>query len=436
MKIFFDTMIFLHYRNLEEIDFNQIFGPPPHTVLIPRITLRELDKHKNTHSSSRIRERARKMLKKIEQWSGGVEILPGVSVEFLKGVPQVHYPELGLNSEWNDDVLIASVIQCMKDRPENSSVILVTQDSGPRITASQLGIKSLELPEEYKLPVEPDLLEIENRELKRKLSILHNALPELGIDIIGQNDKGKFSSFIISQHPELTDNEITTKIQELIEKFPKQHRKMSSISSIQAHMDFIPITEYERYNKEIDEYIKSYERYMRNKWKIQAANKRSIQFGIEIRNMGRSPAEDVDVLLHFSDGFHLLSADKMPSLPKMPLPPTKPRTTIEISINDALYSIRPFVPEWNVPAEMQIPFSITRMETGGYEVRDHFERIKHGASAALPEMFLTFDSYESARSFSCHYIIRPANLPEPVSGDLHFKIEKKDFDEKINSDKE
>ena len=47
MKVFFDTMVFLHYKSLDELDVVDVLGPPPHTVLVPRVTLRELDKHKD-----------------------------------------------------------------------------------------------------------------------------------------------------------------------------------------------------------------------------------------------------------------------------------------------------------------------------------------------------------------------------------------------------
>jgi len=111
MKVFLDTMIFLHYRSLEQLNLAEILGPPPHNVLVPRITLRELDKHKNTHRSSRIQERARKVLQKIERWVKGEEIRLGVSAEFLSAMPMVDYEKLGLNPDWSDDILIATVFQ-------------------------------------------------------------------------------------------------------------------------------------------------------------------------------------------------------------------------------------------------------------------------------------------------------------------------------------
>lgn len=448
MKVFFDTMVFLHYRSIDELNLDDLLGPSPHTIIMPRITLRELDKHKNTNSSSRIRERARKMVKKIEQWAAGEQIRPGVAMEFMARIPAVDYSTLGLNPDWCDDVLIASVLQYRTDHPNDAEVILVTQDSGPRLTALQLGLRVVELPEEYKLPAEQDPLEAENRELLRTISVLQNALPKLTVSFAGSDQPEDHACFVLPCPPNSMEHEIKRKIEEFRAKLPKQQppqatppKPDSPVALMQAqlagwsYIDPIPAEEYERYNRGVDEYLRSYERYMRDTWEGQAATRRSIRFKIDIRNTGTAPAEDVDVLFHFPDGFRLFSGDDLPDIPKEPRPPRKPRTRMQ-QMTDSIGHIgnlnlaRPNLPDFKMPSS----FSIERSRS--YDVRDHFRRIKHGDSAALPEMFLTFDSYQTASSFSCDYTIRPANLPSPITGKLHFVIEKENANNAIDSDKD
>jgi hypothetical protein len=53
---FLDTMIYLHYRPVAEIDWQRVLDTARVDILVPRITVRELDRHKNTHASSRIHE--------------------------------------------------------------------------------------------------------------------------------------------------------------------------------------------------------------------------------------------------------------------------------------------------------------------------------------------------------------------------------------------
>jgi hypothetical protein len=429
MKVVFDTMVYLHYKSFDELSLVDILGPPPHTILVPRITLRELDKHKNTHPSARIRERARKILKKIEYWAAGEEVRPGISLEFLASAHTVDYQSLGLDPHWNDDVLIASVLQYRTEHPDEGSVMLVTQDSGPRMMASQFGVPVLELPNEYRLPAEPDPLEVENRELRRTILELQQATPKLAISFEGSEEEPKnHATFILTSppDPDPMEREIKQKIVGLKAKFPKYplpHTASDNRLPLVkiASVDPIPESEYKRYNSGVDQYLREHEACLRDTWEALKALKRSIHFRIEIWNTGTSPAEDVDLLLHFPSGFRLCLEDDLPNAPKKPNPPLKPRTMIQIASDNIIRD--PYIPNFALP-DLRRPSSFSIKRTQSYDVRDHFHRIKHGERASLPELFLTFDSYESAASFSCRYTIRPANLVRPIEGDLHFIIEK------------
>lgn len=442
MKVFFDTMMFLHYKSPDQLDFGGIFGPPPHTIVIPRITLRELDKHKNTHKSGRIQERARNVLKKIERWTAGAEVRPGVSAEFVSAMPAVDYAKLGLNPDWSDDLLIAAVLQYKVDHA-TESVVLVTQDSGPRLTASHLNIRVQTLPDEYRLPQEPDPIELENRELAKTIATLQNARPKLILTFAGSVGSDGHACFTLPLPPASEDEAIAQKLEELRKKWPKQHPPEAAPPAASPHQARlalivqrasagsiapIPPDEYERYNRDVDEYMKAYDRYLRDTWEAQVAMKRSIRFEIQVQNIGNAPAEDVDILLHFPDGFRLCSEDGLPGRPEAPRPPKKPRSGFEtiaerMSFMPDLGLMHADMGRATLPVfKMPRAFAIER--TGSYDVKDHFSRIKHGDGAVLPEMFLTFDSYASACSFKCQYTIRPANLPGAITGELHFVIEK------------
>jgi hypothetical protein len=178
--------------------------------------------------------------------------------------------------------------------------------------------------------------------------------------------------------------------------------------------------EYDRYNEGVDAFLLGYEIYLREAWAANLLGKRTINFQIEIANSGTSPADDVDVHLHFPDGFTL--STEGPELPEPPRPPHPPMTASQMLSASLGYSRMPFIPPVGTHFTTPGPFSIKR--TNSYDVDDHFLRIKHGDSVMLPEMFVLFDSFEEATSFSCQYTIRPANLPEALSGELHFVVSK------------
>jgi len=446
MKVFLDTMIYLHYHSIEELDLHSLLGTNSITIVIPRITLRQLDEQKNTHKSRKVRDRVGRILKKIEQWElGGASPRPGVSVEFFPAAPTANYEQHGLNPDWSDDVLIASILEYI-NRHCGEQILLITQDSGPRRTALEQGIPVKELPEEMKLPEELDPTEVENRELRKRLDKLQNALPELLLCFAGSDDPKVDAHYCLPSPPDTMEDEIWHKIDGLRREYRKQHPPevyldglgVSLTAGMLGIVDTIPPEEYDRYNRELDEYFAAYEKYMREPWQIEAALRRTIRFQIEIRNVGSAPAEDVDVRLDFPDGFTLIAArdltteDEPRDSREEPRPPLEPRSlmqTLAYGVHPLpnITPLSPVFPHFDVPISLSNSFNIER--TGSYKVEDHFERIKHGQAVQLPEMFLTFDSYESASCFHCVYALRPANLPDPKEGKLHFVIEKWDASE-------
>ena len=52
--MFMDAMIYLHCKPVHEINSKELFGVDEITLQVPRITIRELDGHKDSHSSNRI----------------------------------------------------------------------------------------------------------------------------------------------------------------------------------------------------------------------------------------------------------------------------------------------------------------------------------------------------------------------------------------------
>lgn len=440
MKLFLDTMVFLHYRSIDEIDLFKLFESSDLTVVIPRITLRELDRHKVSVHSRRIQGRARMALKKIERWSNGGQVRKGISATFFPKLPTFDYSLYGLNPEWSDDILIGTILQYKLENPDEQ-VVLVTQDTGARMTASHLGIRVFALPDEFQLAVEPDPLEEENRELSRQIEKLRKGIPRIVVAFAEDQDAKSHAVFTVSPPPPSVEGQISRKIQELRLKFPKHKRPNedsvpqedssalypSTSSLLRLHegvfgtFNRIPPEEYQRYNNEIDNYVVAYEEFLRSSWEYRAACLRTICFQIELRNEGFAPAEDVDAQFHFPDGFTLTTEDERPAPPGEPATPRKPRTRSE-EMADRVRLVERGIPHTLLDSMFTPPSAFSLRRTNSYEIRDHFSRIKHGDTVALPRLHLTFDSFESAKSFTCRYVVRPANLPEPLQGELSFVI--------------
>lgn len=160
--LFLDSMVYMHYKPIEDVDWLAEASADQVTIVVPRVTLKELDKHKNTHSSARIRERVGGVLKRLEKYlPAGFDLRPSVSIRrYQKLATNAELEAKGLNADWSDDVLIGTALLYRSEHPE-AEVVLVTQDTGPRLTALDHDLTVLRLPDSLRLPADPDPIQRE-----------------------------------------------------------------------------------------------------------------------------------------------------------------------------------------------------------------------------------------------------------------------------------
>ena len=63
----------------------------------------------------------------------------------------------------------------------------------------------------------------------------------------------------------------------------------------------------------------------------------------------------------------------------------------------------------------------------------HVQSVKHGTSEEIEPMIVVFDSVETITSFKIEYQLAAANLPKPVTGELHVVSEKATISHNSNS---
>src|ERR1700692_2389916 len=63
-----DTNTFLHYVSIDQIDWNELFPDQNVVLFICPPVIRELNKHKDTPRTTKLRDRAADVLRKIDAW--------------------------------------------------------------------------------------------------------------------------------------------------------------------------------------------------------------------------------------------------------------------------------------------------------------------------------------------------------------------------------
>jgi rRNA-processing protein FCF1 len=431
---FLDTMIYLHYKAVEEVPWPELVGAEHVLILIPRITQRELDKHKDSHPQRKIRERARRILQQLEEWSASdrTPLRERVDIGVYQPLPRIDYAEFDLDPSRNDEVLLATILDYRQRNP-GSEVMLITQDTTPRFTARHLGIPSIALSEDLALPVEPDPVEQENRELRKQLEKLQRAMPKLLLRF-AREDPGNRLHVHLQRPPEDADEYIAGEIERIRNEYPaltlRAVANREPAFSVLAPL--IPSGEFDRYNRELEEFYERYEQFLGATWNTFYSDHLTCRFQLEICNEGSAPGDDVDVWLRFPSGFKLVRAAILDVRKREPpKPPRGPRTATEMiveQIHQSSIMIPPPLP-LSLPGGVQQapPPNVTgpdiRSNEGYYDVHWKVRRVKHNQCEDLDALATIFDHCNDARSFRIDYRVHAANLPEETKRPLHVVVQ-------------
>lgn len=421
---FLDTNSFLHYVGIDQIDWLSVLSAEKLVILVAPVVVRELDIQKDTNPVSKLRKRAASALRRLDEFAGGevpAYILESVELEFLSHEPSIDFTYNKLSPAVQDDQLLASVIE-FRGSHSADDIVLVTSDVGIKIKARQHQVRTFTLPDGYKLPEETDPLEKRNKELEDQIRSYKNAAPDL---CLAFGDGLEYTHFRVLPPTPLSPDEITRKVKEERMKRPHLVRRSTAPSGVALDL-CIGVTQQQaqEYNSRLDAYYTRFGQYLREKEVFDGVRGRTIALNLKIENRGSSPAEDIDVFLHFPDGFDLLEESQLPKPPKPPDPPRVPQTPILEAMAGlsmtAASILRP-------PLLSQFPITPVASNVSGpyvkrsksYDVDFHVRRLKHKMAEAFDTLYVLFPSFEEAISFRIDYRINAGNLPEESLGGLH-----------------
>ena len=105
-------------KPVEEITWRGVLDTDEVCLVVPRITVRELDKHKDQHPS-RKKDRARRRLQRIVEWkkAGAAPLRDWVTAQVYNKPPVCDFEQLHLDRDRADDVLIATTYQYKQENP-------------------------------------------------------------------------------------------------------------------------------------------------------------------------------------------------------------------------------------------------------------------------------------------------------------------------------
>jgi hypothetical protein len=421
---FLDTNIYIHYKFFTDINWLKILGIPEAVLVIPATVMKELDEKKYNGQDQIVRERAQKIIQHLVNIISNGEpffVNGKLQVIFLNNKLDIDWHKEGLSSSSNDDNIIASILLFIKDKPD-AKVTFITGDLGSIIKCKLRKIEAIQLGSEYLLP-KNDKEKKELIELKKELEKLRNALPKLSL--IFKNSNEQYIGLNMKKVIPITQEQIEHKIDEL-EKglvYNKPCVDPSIPSSLLAIASLFlrpSQDEFERYEKDSKIFLSKYKEYMMTLSLFQQKVQLIFALRFVLVNCGNAVAEDIDIFMHFPDGFNVLcNINDLPHKPKEPEPPARPRNLSEIIQTPlTLPSMSYLMNQPLIGTNIQKSHPIIK-KVNSYEVNYTINSLKHTMNTDLDPLYIIFNRLEDIKSFEVNYRIVIRNAPEPFNGCLH-----------------
>lgn len=439
--IFLDTNIFLHFKFFDQIKWNEIVNDN-FTIMLAPTVIDELDKHKR-NTNSKIANRAKKVLNKIDQIleTEGVKPYP---IEYISQKPKsTTLSKFNLQREEQDDCIIATILE-FREEDESREINFITNDTGPKLKSKSYGIQTIKLADEFLMPQEKSEEEKQLAHLILENNNLKNKIPKINLTFDGGELvlKYHFEEFKIDRRLFVNDQYDMEKMRlkpildrnsDSEESVMKNNENLTplqrAINSANMNLGFNRLSkeQIESYNKELQNYYSEYLQYLSEKYEHEQYLSLIFPITLELSSIGNVPAEDIDIWLHFPDGFTLYSYKDRLTEPIAPIEPYLPKNMFDfprINFID-LYSPSNINTQNNIHLDDFSTSGIPDIKkTNSYEVEYFFRSLKHNQSIRLSSLIVEFPSFSEIKSFSIDYKIMISNIPNLIEGKLNVSLTK------------
>lgn len=419
--------MFLHYVPITQINWSELTGRQQGVIAILPVVIRELDRQKIEHPKEHIRRRAAQVLSKLDELSESTTsaVRDAWSIDFVRADAQIDFGAHNLVRHIQDDQIIASAVE-LRASGGADTVILVTADFGLKLKARTHEFTAITPADKYRHPNETDPRDAKIRELQQEVQRLGSRRPSLALVFADSTRQ----LTVPVRRVAVSETVLARELEEIRRKHSPYTYPEAPGTSVLAARAFIEASrvnpaDVQRYNEALPAFYEQYEFHVRERAEYEAEQSKIVKLSIELTNSGTSPAEDIDVQLHFPDGFLLTDSEQEVSRqPMPPEPPSYPKSSIQRIMEQCRNAANPLA--WTRDISIPSPRNASAFEIvqrNSYDVTVHVSRLKHSNRQALDPLYVVFDSCESASSFGIDYSIHAAELPDAQKGRLDVIVE-------------
>ena len=414
-RVFLDTQVWVHFAEPRSLGLPALVGAERVIVVVPSVTLQELDKLKSTAKNRKVKERAVRALRAIEAADQhGTPLDGGVDVEPVLSAPLAQLDTYALNAHWADDMLVASVLAWRDAHPGEPTPALVSDDTGPGVKCRHYGVV-FAAPDPVHRYEDEDEDQRTIRRLQGELSKLKAAVPEPSLAFVDECGRGPNIRIDVAPERVLDKAGLKAAIQE---RYPDMVADDALVEGVDLR---IPAPRIRTYNDKLAVFRAYRLRHEIDLHRLEDIHRRCARLALEVRNTGSAPADDVRVILRFPDGMRLWLADDPPAEFELK-PPDEPRRPRAHDFGSLAGSLPPVTRPPREPIFHPRPTGPhLRIDDTGPSIRGigKIERVMHGVPERLPELIAFVPD---SASFSIDVELHAANRPVPVTGKLNVRM--------------
>jgi hypothetical protein len=424
--VVYDTNTAMHCKRADQIDWSALTGCDEVVLVANAVFLKELDKHKNTHPSRRLQNRAKEYMSWLLSFSRGPdrEIRPKVRWKFLVHESTLDFAAHALSKDSSDDQLIATTIEFA--RSVDGPVFLATADGYVEMKARAHDIAPLVIPEIDRLPPEPDPLEKENKTLRRQLERITSRVPSLRLHF-AETEK-QHIKLELTLTPTAVD---ATSIDEVrrahpllpLPALPSAGVVVAASPRTMRNLRLPPPVsawsrdEVQGYNGFVERFYEEWTEHLEALREWQEAAKRRFQVQLVLANVGTAMATNIDAIIAFPPEVMICADEGLPARPEPPKPPPL------VPLGPGQGFARPSVDEYGFEHLAPRDTPSTVVDSEARIVTFHTTDLKHGYLRPLLPFWVGFQTSESVSSFSAQYEVSVGEPIDPASGELHFVVQ-------------
>lgn len=415
MIVFPDTNVLTHFKPIESWDWSVLKNEEFQIGLCMSV-IKELDKIKYSANSNTTKRRVQELVRKLSMSNDMIF----KQIPFTIYLPQqlsLTLQEHHFDKEDKDDVFIASILCYQKANPD-TAVRVISNDLGVQLKCKSYNI-AFDIPPDDYLIQEDDAIAKEIKKLTQEVNKYKNLQPKLHLRFDNEETHIKFD---MKEPPSEFESEIAEEMEKLKAENPFLEVDLPGNQRYSA-LNLFPKTpeKVEKYNKALEEYFEQFYVYLHQTKMASYKTRLTVELNIRIYNVGSTPAEDIDLYMHFPDGFTLSDKNDFYSKETEPVPPKL--SEYQLAFPDLSMSFQPLrIRMPDITALNVGSFSIKR--TNSYDVKDNFSKLKHGFSIGVTTLYASFDTFDDVKNFEIEYSISAANAVDFVEGKLRVVINK------------